>query len=251
MDKSESIAVIRPSEKLEILYQDEFYLAVNKPSGLLVHRSPISKSEKRFALQIVRNQVGCHVFPVHRLDRPTSGVLLFALSSEAAKRAARLFQSNLIKKTYMAVVRGYIQESGTIDYPLKALDAHSQSVPHLPSVTCYRRMARIELPYAVDRYPTARYSLVALFPLSERRNQLRRHMKHISHPIIGDTRGDTRYGKSTHNHFFRNHFQVSRLLLAATTLKFSHPYTREEINIEAKPGTYFEYVMSRLFCYPE
>ena len=247
MDKSESIAVIRPSEKLEILYQDEFYLAVNKPSGLLVHRSPISRSEKRFALQIVRNQVGCHVFPVHRLDRPTSGVLLFALSSEAAKRAARLFQSNLIKKTYMAVVRGYIQESGTIDYPLRSLDAHSQSAPHLPAVTCYRRMARIELPYAVDRYPTARYSLVAPFPLSGRRHQLRRHMKHISHPIIGDTR----YGKSTHNHFFKNHFKVNRLLLAATMLRFTHPYTREEIKIEAKPGTCFEYVMSRLFGSPE
>lgn len=247
MEKSESIAVIRPSEKLEILFQDKYYLAVNKPSGLLVHRSPISKSEKRFALQIVRNQVGCRVFPVHRLDRPTSGVLLFALSSEAAKRAARLFQSNLIKKTYMAVVRGYIQKSGTIYHPLKALDAHLHSAPRLSAVTCYRRITRIELPYAVDRYPTARYSLVSLFPQSGRRHQLRRHMKHISHPIIGDTR----YGKSTHNHLFKNHFQVSRLLLAATTLKFTHPYTREEINIEAKPGTCFEYVMSRLFCYPE
>lgn len=230
-------------EKLEILYQDKYYLAVNKPSGLLVHRSPIARNEKRFALQIVRNQVGRHVFPVHRLDRPTSGVLLFALSSEAAQRAANLFNANRINKTYMAVVRGYIQKNGTIDHPLKALDRHSQARAPVPAVTRYRCMARTELPYAVDRYPTARYSLVTLSPLSGRRHQLRRHMKHISHPIIGDTR----YGKSAHNHFFKNHFHVNRLLLAATGLNFTHPYTRKNVRIEAVLEKPFQTVISKIF----
>ena len=108
-------------EPLEILYQDDYIVAINKPSGLLVHKSPIDKHETRFALQELRNQIGQYVYPVHRLDKPTSGVLLFALSKEIAQLMGEAFRNNEIKKEYIAVVRGYVDDSGMIDYPLKEM----------------------------------------------------------------------------------------------------------------------------------
>ena len=237
-------------ETLDILYQDEHFIAVNKPCGLLVHRSPIDRRERRFALQIIRNQTGQHVFPVHRLDKPTSGILLFALSSEAAKGMSDLFRANQVLKTYIAVVRGYTRENGTIDHGLRALDdrpgaKNSKSDNVFHAVTDYRRISTIELPYAVDKYPTARYSFVELHPRTGRRHQLRRHMKHISHPIIGDTR----YGTGVHNRFFRERFNSSRLLLAAVKLEFVHPFTKEAVCIDSEPGGAFQSVVDELFNY--
>ena len=154
------------NKPLDILYQDEHLVAVHKPAGLLVHRSMIDKYETRFALQMVRNQVGQHVYPVHRLDKPTSGVLLFALSSDIAKSVGEQFAAHTIEKTYLAVVRGYIDESGVIDYALKEeLDKKSDKQaradkPAQDAVTEYQRLATVELDEAVGRYNTARYSLV-------------------------------------------------------------------------------------------
>src|SRR5574340_392910 len=132
---------------LNILYRDERYIAIDKPAGMLVHRTRIAE-EGEYALQRLRDQIGQHVFPVHRLDRPTSGVLLFALDAEAARHMAPLFENHAIDKHYLAVVRGYTEESGLIDYPL-------QEEPHKPyqeAVTSYRRLATVELDIAVGRY---------------------------------------------------------------------------------------------------
>jgi tRNA pseudouridine65 synthase len=236
------------SYQLEILYRDPYLIAVNKPAGLLVHRSPIARKEKQFALQTIRNQIGQHVFPVHRLDRPTSGVLLFALTSETAGKTSELFLNRQIKKKYIAVVRGHIPESGTIRYDMKNIK--NQGIPDRNFLTnneCYtasdyKRLATVEIDCEVDKYPTSRYSLVALFPKTGRRHQLRRHMKHIRHPIIGDTK----YGNSTHNHFFRDFLNCNCLLLNAVSLKFRHPVTGAMVEISTRVSNEFESVLTKL-----
>ncbi len=233
--------IIEP-EALEILYQDAYLVAINKPSGLLVHKSPIDKHETRFALQEVRNQIGQYVYPVHRLDKPTSGVLLFALSKEAAKDLSLLFRENKVQKEYMAVVRGYTEEKAEIDHPLKQmLDTKEEKEKGISkeaqeAQTSYVRLATVELPYPVSRYPVARYSLVKLFPHTGRKHQLRRHMKHIFHPIVGDTK----HGRGEHNKLFREKFDCHRLLLHSNRVSFNHPVTKEEIVIEAGVDEIFE-----------
>ncbi len=233
--------IIEP-EALEILYQDAYLVAINKPSGLLVHKSPIDKHETRFALQEVRNQIGQYVYPVHRLDKPTSGVLLFALSKEAAKDLSLLFRENKVQKEYMAVVRGYTEEKAEIDHPLKQmLDTKEEKEKGISkeaqeAQTSYVRLATVELPYPVSRYPAARYSLVKLFPHTGRKHQLRRHMKHIFHPIVGDTK----HGRGEHNKLFREKFDCHRLLLHSNRVSFNHPVTKEEIVIEAGVDEMFE-----------
>ena len=221
---------------LEILYQDEYLVAINKPSGLLVHKSPIDKHETRFALQELRDQIGQYVYPIHRLDKPTSGVLLFALSAEIAQMMSLLFRFSEVKKEYIAIVRGYIEEQGLIDYPLKQmLDTKEQKKMGITkeeqeAQTQFERLATVELPYAVSRYSVARYSLVKLFPQTGRKHQLRRHMKHIFHPIVGDTK----HGRGEHNQLFREKFDCHRLLLHALQARFVHPISKKEIVINAK-----------------
>jgi len=223
-------------EPLEILYQDAYMVAINKPSGLLVHKSPIDKHETRFALQELRNQIGAYVYPVHRLDKPTSGVLLFALNKEIAQRLSEAFRNNEIHKEYIAVVRGYVDEKGMIDHPLKQmLDSKAEkergvTKEEQEASTSYECLAKVELPYAVSRYPVARYSLVKLKPQTGRKHQLRRHMKHIHHHMIGDTK----HGRGEHNKLFREKFSCHRLLLHAKNISFRHPVTDTCINIDAK-----------------
>jgi len=222
-------------EQLEILYQDEFLVAINKPSNLLVHRSLIDKRETRFAVQILRDQIGQYVYPVHRLDKPTSGVLLFVLDKDTARNLSEQIKNGLFKKEYLAVVRGYTDEKDTIDYALKeVLDkmtdkkARTDKEPQL-AVTEYEKILHVELPFAVGRYKTTRYSLVRLKPQTGRKHQLRRHMKHILHPIVGDTK----YGRNEHNIFFREKYDCHRLLLHASKLTIIHPVTKQELVFEA------------------
>lgn len=222
-------------EALEILYQDKYMVAINKPSGLLVHRSPIDKHETRFALQEVRDQIGQYVYPVHRLDKPTSGVLIFALNKEVAQILSEDFRENRVKKEYIAVVRGYVAPEGLIDHPLKQmLDSKAEkekgiSKEEKEAQTLYERLATIELPYAVSRYPVARYSLVKLKPQTGRKHQLRRHMKHIHHHMIGDTK----HGRGEHNTLFRKEFDCHRLLLHARNMQLIHPVTLKSVMITA------------------
>ncbi len=234
-------------ETLDILYRDTWLVAVNKPGGLLVHRSWIDKDETRFAMQMVRDRIGQYVYPVHRLDKPTSGVLLFALDPDTARRVGETFEKGEVHKEYLAVVRGYTDEAGRIDYPLKELhdkmtDAKARKDKEAQeAVTVYERLATVELPIPVGRYQSARYSLVKLLPETGRKHQLRRHMKHLLHPIVGDTK----YGRTEHNNLFREHFGCHRLLLASTKMRLPHPVTGEPLCITASPGEHFEDILKR------
>lgn len=227
---------------LEILYHDEYLVAINKPSGLLVHKSPIDKHETQFALQMVRDQIGQYVYPIHRLDKPTSGVLLFALNAQMAQTMSLLFRTSQVHKEYIAIVRGFTEETSLIDYPLKQmLDTKEQKQQGITkeeqeAQTEFQRLATVELPFPVSRYPAARYSLIKLYPKTGRKHQLRRHMKHIFHPIVGDTK----HGRGEHNTLFREKFACHRLLLHADKVKFVHPLSQKEVVINAPMDDVFK-----------
>ncbi|MGO2507864.1 MAG: tRNA pseudouridine(65) synthase TruC [Vibrio hibernica] len=225
-----------PLIELEIIYQDEFLIAVNKPAGMLVHRSWLDRHETRFVMQTLRDQIGQHVFPLHRLDRPTSGVLLFALSSEIASQAAPMFAEHQFEKTYHAIVRGWIEEGDRLDYPLKkeldkVADKFAKQEQEAQSaITDYSPLSKVEVPLSTGRFPTSRFGLVEMKPLTGRKHQLRRHMAHLRHPIIGDTS----HGDGKQNRLFRDNFDTHRLMLHATRLSFIHPITKQTVIIEAK-----------------
>lgn len=228
------MSLIPEQEPLPLLYQDDWLVAVNKPAGLLVHRSRIASEARQFALQMLRDQLGRHVYPVHRLDRPTSGILLFALDKVSAKAMGELFAQRSVSKMYHAVVRGFVEQHGQIDYPLKEeLDAVADKFARIDkeaqsAVTDFLTLQKVELPFAVSKkHATSRYSLLQLSPKTGRKHQLRRHLAHIRHPIIGDTT----HGDGRQNRFFRDHFNCHRLLLAATGLDFTHPVNGEQVNI--------------------
>ena len=226
---------------LDIIYRDENYIAINKPSGLLVHKSPKARDVKEFALQMLRDQIGLRVYPCHRLDRPTSGVLLFALNSEAAAKMAFIFENRLIEKSYISLVRGWPKlDKGEIDYPL-AEDKGSDK-DKKEAVSFYELSEKYELNVAVDRYDKTRYSLLKVNPKTGRKHQIRRHLKHLNHPIVGDSK----YGKSKHNNFFKDAYSFSRLALHCCSLKFEHPYLNETLIIEAALSSDLEELLSQL-----
>ena len=231
---------------LTILYRDPHLIAIDKPARLLVHRSDIDRHETRFAVQMLRDQIGQRVQPVHRLDRGTSGVLLFALDAQANRALSAQFERNEVHKRYLAVVRGWPQESGSINHPLSRqyddYGAPLRNQEPQDARTDYHRLACVELPIEVDRYPSARYALLALTPLTGRRHQLRRHMKHIAHPIVGDAT----HGKGVHNRFFKQQFGCDRMLLACTELEFRHPLCGELLRLQAPLGDQFATVIERL-----
>ncbi len=226
------------------IYRDRWLLVVHKPAGLLVHRSPIDRHETEFALQYARRlNGGEHVYPVHRLDRPTSGLLVFARDADTASRLGKVLMAGQVSKTYLALVRGWAAEQGVIDHPLRehATDRRCKDEPQplREALTHFKRLATTEIPVAVEGYPQSRYSLLALYPETGRKHQLRRHMQHISHPIIGDTN----YGRTRHNKYFAERFGYSRLLLAATELAFAHPVTGKPLRVQSLPETSFMQVL--------
>ncbi|MBT7893135.1 MAG: pseudouridylate synthase [Deltaproteobacteria bacterium] len=233
-------------EKLDIIYQDDHYVAINKPAGLLVHPSIIDKHEPDNALHILQNQIEQSVYMIHRLDKPTSGVLIFGLSSKAARGCVAAFTAGDVQKTYLAIVRGYTDEQLVIDHPLKSVPdkimrgREKQNKPSKPALTHIRQLAQIEQPVAVGRYPTSRYSLVEAHPKTGKMHQIRRHLKHIRHPIIGDTK----YGDPLHNRSFRDLWNAHRLLLASTELEFIHPFTSSKVRIYAPLDPLFISILS-------
>lgn len=230
---------------LEIIYQDEYMVAVNKPAGMLVHRSWLDKHETQFVMQTLRDQIGQHVFPLHRLDRPTSGVLVFALSSEIAANMMPMFAQHEMQKTYHAIVRGWIEQADVLDYPLKEeLDKIAdkfarQDKEAQDAVTAYQPLAKVEVPHSTGKFPTTRYCLMEMQPKTGRKHQLRRHMAHLRHPIVGDTT----HGDGKHNRLYREVYDSHRLMLHASELSFIHPYTQQPLVLRAG----FDQTWQRLF----
>ncbi len=233
---------------LPILFQDDHVVAIHKPAGLLVHRSELDRHETRFAVQLLRDQLGRHVHPAHRLDRGTSGVLVFALDRDTARQLGGQFERQEVAKTYLAVVRGHPPEAGRIDHALSRRRDDAEwvgdeaSEAAQPAVTDFRTLATCELPFAVDRYPTSRYALVELTPHTGRKHQIRRHLKHLSHPIIGDAT----FGKGRHNRFFQQQFGCHRMLLACVRMQFVHPLSGEPLDVIAPPDGEFATLLDAL-----
>lgn len=212
--------------ELVVLWRDERFVVVHKPAGLLVHRTAIDAHDERSLVRSLREQLGGRVYPVHRLDKGTAGATLLALDRETAERLARGFREGRVGKKYVAVVRGHVDQHSLVETPLRdAIDGGAMR----PACTEVRRLAIAELPYAVGPYATARYSLVDCQPRSGRQHQVRRHLKHLRHPVIGDAN----YGDLRHNRFFRSQLGIDRLLLAATQLSFDHPHTACRIDVRA------------------
>ena len=220
---------------LDILYLDDYLAIVNKPPGWLVHRTPLDKAETRFALQTLRDQLGQHVWPAHRLDKGTSGVLVFALNAEVARTLGQAFETGEgLHKTYRAMVRGWPQDAGLIKHPLKRMpdDMRTEREEVQAAQTRYETLRWGELPIAQGHFPSMRWAEVQLQPLTGRRHQLRRHLKHIAHPILGDAT----HGKGPLNRDVAAHLGLQRLWLHALQLDMRHPVSGQPLQIQAPLG---------------
>jgi len=219
---------------LEIIYQDEHLIAINKPHGLLVHQSSIARDATEFALQLLRDQVGKHVSPVHRLDRKTSGILLFAFDKQSEIAMHQQFMNTETNKKYLAVLRGFSPDKMDIDYPLAKENGTMQD-----AFTSFVTLQRAEVDVAFGKHATSRYSLVEATPKTGRMHQLRRHFSHILHPIIGDRT----HGCNKQNKFFKDQWDMTTMLLHASELEFAHPITKERIHLQAGLHDEFKRVM--------
>ena len=209
---------------LDILYRDEYLIAINKPHGLLVHRSSIAADVEEFALQLLRDQVGQAVYPAHRLDRKTGGVLLFAFDKQTEIAMQKQFTANLVRKKYVAIVRGHTPDTEDVDYPLRKENGTLQE-----AFTTYKTLNRAELDVPFGNHLTSRYSLVEATPATGRMHQLRKHFAHIFHPIIGDRT----HGCNKQNKLFKEKWEMETMLLHASSLTFNHPHSDESVVVEA------------------
>ncbi|MCB0761915.1 MAG: pseudouridylate synthase [Flavobacteriales bacterium] len=221
---------------MEILLDHGRIIAVNKPHGLLVHRSSIARDAEEFALQMVRDMVGAKVFPVHRLDRKTSGVLLFARDAEMQSILNELFQSRGMSKEYLAIVRGYMHDEVLVDYPLQNERGNAQE-----AVTQIYPLAHAEIPLPSGHHTTSRYSLVKCVPHTGRMHQIRRHLAHLRHPILGDRP----HGCNKQNRIWKAAYSMETMMLHAYRLRFHLP-NGEPMTIEARPSQEFDRVSNIL-----
>ena len=218
---------------LHILHADDALVVIDKPAGLLVHRSALDAHETRSAADLLRAQLGAPVWMLHRLDKATSGILAFARSAEVATALGDAFASGRVRKRYLALVRGWPPAEGEIDYPLaRDPELPSAGQPRLPAVTGYRRLTCFEWPFPDGRHASSRYALVEVAPLSGRRHQIRRHFKHIAHPLVGDTT----HGKGAHNRAVAAWLGAARLWLHATRLELPRIGGGPDLVIESAPG---------------
>ena len=222
---------------LEIIYQDEVMVVINKPTGLLVHRSPIAADASEFAIQVLRDQLGQKVYPVHRLDRKTSGLLVFALNEEVNKHLQMAFMNRKIDKKYVALVRGFITEKGTIDYALTNEAGKVQD-----ALTHFKLLQQFEIEIPNGKFTTARFSLVEVEPETGRMHQIRKHFAHIFHPIIGDRP----HGCNKQNKLFLEKWGMNSMLLHASELTFKHPVSDQEMTFEARLPADFKMTIERL-----
>lgn len=212
---------------LDICFEDEYLIAINKPNNVLVHHSPMAnnQSEESSLIELLQQQFLKQNYPVHRLDRKTSGIILCAKSKQDVVTFQNLFLTTQIRKTYWALVRGYTPELGEIDTPVKGRDANV----HKEALTYFKRLKTANSSIAVHPYNNSRYSIIELKPETGRLHQLRIHMNKISHPIIGDPK----YGDRFHNRMFATEFNCDKLFLHAKGLEFRHPITKEHLNVSA------------------
>lgn len=224
---------------IEILYQDDALIAVNKPAGLAVHRSKMVGNAEAFLIDLLREQVGGSVYLAHRLDRATSGVLLIARTHEVAAALGEQFMGRAVHKQYLVVVRGWPEPAeGVIDYPLPG---SRETGPRREARTHYRRLATVEVPIALGRYPQQRYALLLAEPESGRFRQIRKHLAHIHHPVIGDCQ----HGRGDHNRLYKQHFGCHRMLLHAWRIDFAHPVTGAAMHLEAPLDAEYAAVLER------
>ncbi len=226
---------------LRVLHADDAIVAIDKPAGLLVHRSSLDAHETRSAAELLRTQLGVPVWLLHRLDKATSGVLAFALNPAVAAALGKAFESGVVRKRYLALVRGWPDAEGEIDYPLaRDPELPSAGQPRLAAVTRWRRLACFEWPFPDGRHATSRYALVEVEPLSGRRHQIRRHFKHLAHPLVGDTT----HGKGAHNRAVAAWLGTSRLWLHATRLELPPVDGRPALAIESEPDGQWQRLMA-------
>jgi tRNA pseudouridine65 synthase len=215
---------------INLIYRDPWLVAINKPNGLAVHRSAATGNVDAFALQLLRDHLNAWVFPAHRLDSKTSGVLLFALDRLTHKKLQELFASRQPEKTYHAIVRGFAPMEATIDYPLKNEVGKPQD-----ALTYVRTLSHAEVNIPHATFPTSRYSLVEVRPRTGRMHQIRRHLAHINHPVIGDRP----HGCNKQNRLFKERFHLTEMMLHARSLVFMHPIDQIQVRIEAPyPGEF-------------
>jgi tRNA pseudouridine65 synthase len=222
----------------KIIFEDEQLLVVDKPGGVVVHRTRGAPPGLPL-LQQVRDMVGVHVFPVHRLDRGTSGLVIFGKDADTASLLGKIMMEGKVKKEYLALVRGWVDDEGMIDYPLTAGENDKRMKE---AQTRFRCLRRTTLDVPVGRYETARYSLVEVQPITGRWRQIRRHFAHLRHPVIGDVK----HGDRHHNHFFRNEWGIMHLCLSAIRLELEHPVTGEELRLATEPGEALKTAMENL-----
>ena len=227
------------SEALSILHEDADLVAIDKPPGLLVHPSGIDAHEDRTALKLLRDQLGQWLWPLHRLDKGTSGVLLFAKNAEAARKWGLAFETGQVCKRYLALVRGWPDASGEVDHALaRDPELPSAGQLRLPALTRYQRLACFEWPFSVDGlHPTSRYALMAVEPLTGRRHQIRRHFKHIAHPLVGDTT----HGKGAHNRAVAEWLGTQRLWLHCERMELGG-----NVTVRAAAGREWEPLLRRI-----
>lgn len=224
---------------LDILYQDDALIAVNKPAGLAVHRSKMVGNAETFLVDVLREQVGGAVYLAHRLDRATSGVLLIARATGIASALGEQFMGRDVHKRYLAVVRGWPEPGeGVVDYPLPG---SRETGPRRDARTPYRRLATVEVPIALGRYPQQRYALILAEPETGRFRQIRKHLAHIHHPVIGDCQ----HGRGDHNRLYKHYFNCHRMLLHAWRLRFRHPVDGRAMALEAPLDDAFSGLLDR------
>lgn len=219
---------------LDIVHECDDLIAINKPHGLLVHRTKIAADVNVFAVQLVRDHLKHRVHPAHRLDRKTSGVLLFAKHQEASSMVQQLFQNREVKKTYQAIVRGYIDDQGTVDYALTNEGKTKEAITH------YTRAGTFEIPVPLGPHATSRYSEVIVKPETGRFHQIRKHMGHIRHPIIGDRP----HGCNKQNRLWKEKFEMDSMMLHASRLELD--WKGEKVLIEANVSHEYERVLGIL-----
>lgn len=212
---------------LKIVFKDQHLLCIYKPNNVLVHHAFHSRNvaDDNSLLQIIQNEIGIKTYPIHRLDRKTSGIILLAKEKEYVSKFQELFTNNQIQKTYFGVVRGFAPDKKIIDSPVKGRDAkvYKDALTHLKTVE------KITLDIPVKPYDSSRYSLVELSPKTGRMHQLRVHCNKISHPLIGDTK----YGDKNHDMMFAENFGWKNLFLHAGQLKFTHPFSSRKMSLRA------------------